>query len=204
MRAILDGRFDDAERESSRALLLGERADDPHARMFWWVQRYWLVLERGGPRDELTQLVGVYEELADQYRQVPAWLAKLALLHVRLGDHDRARDLAADLAADRFARLPTDAVWLAGLCYLAEVAVALRDRDQAGALYGLLRPHQDRLVVVDRALLCLGSVQLPLGVLASALGDTAAATRHLHVALALHQGIGAGPLVRRTRAALAT
>jgi hypothetical protein len=48
-----------------------------------------------------------------------------------------------------------DAVWLGGLYYLAEVAAFLTDHAQAAALYELLRPFSDRVVVIDRSLVCL-------------------------------------------------
>lgn len=54
---------------------------DPHGEMFYWVQRYWLVLERDAAEADLTGLLDVYLDLADEHPQVPAWRAKVALLH---------------------------------------------------------------------------------------------------------------------------
>lgn len=156
-RALLDGRFADAERESQRALDLGRRAHDPHADMFWWVQRYWLVLDQDASERAIADLLAVYLELADQYAHVPAWRAKIALLHARLGDHRAAEAVSSTLSAERFAKLPRDAVWIGGLYYLAEVAAFLANRAQAAALYEFLLPFADRIVVIDRALVCLGS-----------------------------------------------
>jgi DNA-binding CsgD family transcriptional regulator len=202
-RALLDGRFDDAARESQRALSLGRRAGDAHAEMFWWVQRYWLVLEQDASEGDMRDLLETYREQAARYPHVPAWQAKIALLQARLGDHDAAASLSAQLSAERFAELPRDAVWVAGLCYLAEVAAFLSDEEQARLLYDLLLPFAARVVVVDRALVCLGSVSRLLGMLAAVLLDRARANEHLRVALARHEDMGARPLAARTHVELA-
>jgi DNA-binding CsgD family transcriptional regulator len=202
-RALLDGRFDDAARESQRALALGRRAGDPHAEMFWWAQRYWLVLEQDASTGDMRVLLETYQVQAARYPHVPAWQAKIALLHARLGDQQAAAALAAQLSAERFAELPRDAVWVAGLYYLAEVTAFLGDHTQAGPLYELLLPFAARLVVVDRALLCLGSISRVLGLLAALLADRTKATQHLRDALAKHEGMGARPLAARTQLDLA-
>lgn len=201
-RALLDGRFADAERESQRALDLG-RAHDPHADMFWWAQRYWLVLEQDASPRAIADLLDVFVEMADRYAHVPAWRAKIALLHARLGDHHAAETVASTLSVERFAALPRDAVWIGGLYYLAEVAAFVRNRAQAAALYEFLLPFADRIVVIDRALVCLGSVSRALGLLAGVVGDYPAAESHLRRSLTVHEAMGARPLMARTRVELA-
>jgi DNA-binding CsgD family transcriptional regulator len=202
-RALLDGRFEDAERESQRALSLGKRAHDPHAEMFWWAQRYWLVLEQDASTRDITDLLDVSLELAQRYHHVPAWRGKIALLHARLGHRDAAAAASSQLSAERLAGLPRDAVWLGGLYYLAEVAAFLSDRPQAATLYELLRPFSDRVVVIDRALVCLGSVSRVLGLLAGVLADRSTAVAHLRNSLASHEAMGARPLTARNRVELA-
>jgi DNA-binding CsgD family transcriptional regulator len=201
-RALLDGRFADAERESQRALDLG-RAHDSHADMFWWAQRYWLILEQDASPRDIAELLDVFLEMADRYAHVPAWRAKIALLHARRGDHHAAEAVASTLSAERFATLPRDAVWIGGLYYLAEVAAFLRNRAQAAALYEFLLPFADRIVVIDRALVCLGSVSRALGLLAGVVGDYVAAESHLRRSLSVHETMGARPLIARTRVDLA-
>jgi DNA-binding CsgD family transcriptional regulator len=203
MRALLDGRFSDAERESQRAFDLSLRAQDPHAEMYHWIHRYWLVLEQDASVSDLTDLLGVSVELAARFPQVPAWQAKIALLHARLGDREAATDMAAELSGERFARLPRDAVWVGALSYLAEVTYFLHDREQAAVLYGLLLPFADRVIVIDRALLCLGSVSRVLGLLAAVLGYRSHAAGYLRSAIETHDQMGARPLAARTRLELA-
>ncbi len=198
-RTVLDGSFEEAERQSRHALLLGQRVADAHAEMFRAIQRFWLMLERGGPRHELAEVMAETANLADRYPHVPAWRAKRALLSARAGDRDAASAFFAQLSARHFAALPRDAVWIGGLYYLAEVAAFLGDRPQAGVLYDLLLPYATRVVVIDRGLVCLGSVSRALGLLAQVLGNRAAADRHLRQALAMHAAMGARPLTARSR-----
>lgn len=203
MRALFDGRFEDAEREIERALALSRRAHDPDGDLYRWVQRYWLRFERDASEDDLHRLVAAYEELAGRYPHVPAWRAKIALLHARLGDRPAAQAVFRELGGERFSRLPRDAVWLAGLTYLAEVIAFLRDRDQAAIVHDALAPFAERFVVVDRALLCLGAVSRPLGLLADVLDDVEGAVAHLTDAVARLDRVGARPLAARTRVDLA-
>jgi hypothetical protein len=203
MRALLDGRFSDAERESQRAFDLSLRAQDPHAEMYHWIHRYWLVMEQDASVSDLTDLLDISIELAARFPQVPAWQAKIALLHARLGDREAATNVATELSGERFARLPRDAVWVGALSYLAEVTYFLHDREQAAVLYGLLLPFADRIVVIDRALLCLGSVARVLGLLAAVLGDRSNAVGYLRSAVNTHDQMGARPLAARTRLELA-
>jgi DNA-binding CsgD family transcriptional regulator len=203
MRALLDGRFSDAERESQRAFDLSLRAQDPHAEMYHWIHRYWLVMEQDASVSDLTDLLDISIELAARFPQVPAWQAKIALLHARLGDREAATNVATELSGERFARLPRDAVWVGALSYLAEVTYFLHDREQAAVLYGLLFPFADRIVVIDRALLCLGSVARVLGLLAAVLGDRSNAVGYLRSAVNTHDQMGARPLAARTRLELA-
>jgi DNA-binding CsgD family transcriptional regulator len=202
-RALLDGRFADAERHSRQALLLGQRVGDPHAEMFRSVQRLWLALEYRASRHEFADVIAETSLMAERYPHVPAWRAKLALLHARAGDRDAAQVLFSQLSVRHFAALPRDAVWIGGLYYLGEVAAFLGDRSAARTLYELLLPFAGRMVVIDRALVCLGSISRALGLLAGVLDDRPAASEHLRHALAVHDAMGARPLTARTRFELA-
>lgn len=81
----------------------------------------------------------------------------------------------------------------------------LGDRDGAASAFADLgfAPFTDRLVVIDRALLCLGTVSRILGLLAATLGDDDVAVRHLSHAIAKHDELGFLPLAARARADLA-
>src|SRR5439155_765848 len=118
-------------------------------------------------------------------------------------------DLRA-LANDGF-ELPRDGGWLVYMSLLAAVAAELNDRASAARLYDLLLPYADRLGIVGAGLACWGSISCYLGLLASALGRVADATRHfedaaevpkeIHVADLIAASTGAPPDPRSVPAA---
>lgn len=198
MRAILDGRFDDAPDHIERSRDLGEAARDPGTDSIHLVQRFWLAVE-ADDHAELDALVDAHERILAENTDVPAWRAALALLHVRRGDEPAARAEFETLAADDFHGLPPDAVWLNAITYLAEGCAFLHDEQRAPLLFQMLAPYAGRIAVIDRALACKGSVDRFLGLLAATMGDVEMAEHRLRRALAHHEAMRAIPLAARTR-----
>jgi DNA-binding CsgD family transcriptional regulator len=203
MRAILDGRFADAADHVERAHELSLAARDPSAETIYWVQRYWLAVERGDT-GEMHEVVEPCERIASANPDVPAWRAALAMLHARRGDHGAARTYYEPFAAAEFRSIPHDVVWLNAVTYLAETCALLRDEPRAPTLLQTLAPYADRVAVIDRALACKGSVRRFLGLLAATTGDRSGAEQHLDLALRRHVAMRANPLVDRTRREIAT
>jgi hypothetical protein len=98
--------------------------------------------------------------------------------------------------ASSFRDLRRDVTWLAVVCIYAQVSVALLDDRAAAVLYGLLEPWSEQIVFP--AFGVWGPVPLHLGSLALALGDVAAAERHLREAA--RAAIRAGAPIWETRA----
>ncbi|MCA1841857.1 MAG: hypothetical protein LC792_01450, partial [Actinobacteria bacterium] len=197
MRAMLGGRFDEAEEALEDVFALSDRADDPEATIAW-CQRWWLVSERGN-REEMARITQRIRELAErQGPSRPAWLAGLALHDARLGAGEAAQHVVEELVDHDLRALPRNAVWLNTLTHLADTVALLGDEPRAVALYDLLGPYSDRMALLDRAIVCKGSVSHYLGLLARTMGDTAGAARHFDAALATYRRIGAAPLAART------
>jgi DNA-binding CsgD family transcriptional regulator len=197
MRAILDGRFAAATEQIERARDLGEAAHDPSTDTIYWVQRYWLAIERDDPAD-MDAVVEPCEWITAENTDVPAWHAALAMLHTRRGDLAAARRHYEPLTAQGLGSIPRDVVWLNGMTYLAETAAALGDTDGAAVLFDALAPYADRVALIDRGLACKGSVHRFLGLLATTTGALDQAADHLHQAAALHEAMKARPLADRT------
>src|SRR5213076_3634989 len=120
------------------------------------------------------------------------------LLVERDRPHGRGRRDLRALAKDGF-ELPRDGGWLVYTSLLAAVAAELNDRASAARLYELLLPYADRLGIVGAGLACWGSISCYLGLLASALGRVAEATRHFEEAAKVHERIGARPFLAWTQ-----
>lgn len=97
---------------------------------------------------------------------------------------------AADAALRRTAGIPdrTDFAWLYQLSVQAELAAATLSR-HAGEYYAALLPHADQTVLLATAVVCRGSVQHFLGLLAEVV-DPARAPDHFAAAADANRRLG--------------
>jgi DNA-binding CsgD family transcriptional regulator/tetratricopeptide (TPR) repeat protein len=195
MRALLSGRLAEAEELARQTLAIGQQIQDPDAEMLFGIQLFALRREQG----RLGELEDAIRGLVERYGTIPAARCRLAFLYAELGRAEAARTEFDRLAAGDFADLPRDLTWLSSATMLAEVCAFLGDARRAATLYGLLLPYAERVVVVDHAIACSGAVSRTLGLLAAVLGWRDEAERHFGHALALHERLGARPLLARTR-----
>ncbi len=153
MRALIAGRFAEAEALSGEGLALGLRAGEPVAAQFHATQIALLRRHRRAPEDDeaLGELTERLAELAQQYQAIPAWRCSLAATHAELGHEREARAVFEPLAANDFVDLPRDQQWMISLTLLAETACFLRDTARGARLYELLEPHAGLNVVAGRA-----------------------------------------------------
>jgi hypothetical protein len=75
----------------------------------------------------------------------------------------------------------------------------LGDGQRAAAVGPLIQPFAERLVVVGRGRVCMGSMARFNGLVAASAHRWDDAGHHLQAALAVHRAIGALPLLARTR-----
>jgi tetratricopeptide (TPR) repeat protein len=196
LRALLGGRFDDAERLAGEALSLAPTLDDLIAPAFFAIQLFHLRREQ----DRAVEVAPQIALLGEGHTFLRSWRYVMTFLRFVVGEREAAaRDLTA-LATEGFTELPRDGSWLPAMVNLAEVAHGVDDVDSAGQLYDLLRPHAASAAVVAAAV-CLGSVERYLGLLAVTLGRLDAAAEHFESALAAHVRLDAP--VYRARTAFA-
>ena len=192
--ALLEGRFEDAERLALEALVIGQSVEEPDAMNVFGAQLAIVRLEQGRLAELETALRGFVEEFSES----PVWRAALALLVLELGAEDESRAELERLSEDGFAGLPRNFAWLAGLAMLAQVAHRLGDAERAATLLALLAPYSDRNVVTgDRH--CWGSAAHYLGLLARTTGDVVGAERWFEQALDHNLRMGATPWAAHTR-----
>jgi DNA-binding SARP family transcriptional activator len=192
--ALLEGRFEEAERLIEESHSLGERAQRWSADVTHGLQLYLLRREQGRC-GEIEQLV---RRLAAEHVSYPICRCVLANTLVELGLRAEARSELEALAADRYGGIPFDEEWLVSLCLLAETTIRLGEREHAATLYELLLPYADK-VAYSMPEIPLGSVSRFLGILASACPNNGEAAGHFEDALALNDRIGARPWLARTQ-----
>lgn len=199
MRALLEGRFGEAERLAHETFALGQRAQSPNAALRFAVQL--AVLRRAQGR--LGEMEHGIRGFVDRYPEMPVFRCGLALLLCECARPDEAQVQFEQLAAHEFADLPRDASWLNAMAQLSEVCADLGDTRRAAVLYDLLLPYAGRNVVIGFAHACDGAVARHLGLLATTLSRWDEAQQHFENALAMNQRMGARPYVAHTQRAYA-
>jgi tetratricopeptide (TPR) repeat protein len=194
MRALLAGRFEEAEQLAREGLGIGQRLQHLNALQWFGVQMATLRRDQGRV-DELESAIAGFVQQFPGVR----WLAAVAAVYMELGREEDAREEFERLAAEDFADLPQDWNWLIAVSLLAEVCAYLRDAERAKTLYELLLPYARRCVVAGPALACYGSASRYLGLLARTLGREDEAERHFQDALELNAQLGAAPWEARTK-----
>ena len=195
MRACMAGDFDRAEAFAREAFEIGERAQDPDAAQCFTVQIF--AIRSGGKGLKDVELPA--RGFAAEYAAVPAWRAGMALLYADLGHEPAARQEFEQLATNDFADLARDADWMIALASLAQICAFLRDGPRAALLYEQLRPYAERCVVVGHGLVCLGSVERFLALLAAAQRRWEEADAHFGAAMRRNRQLGAKSLLALTQ-----
>jgi eukaryotic-like serine/threonine-protein kinase len=195
-QALLAGRLDEADRLAAEALAIGRRAHDPVVGVYHMIVLVGLFWEQG----RLPELEATLRRFVDRFPANLGWRATLAVLLCEAGRGDEARGHLERLAADDFAGLPRNHLYLYHLAVLAITCHALGDRPRAARLYELLLPYADRNVLVARLPLgTLGSASHHLGLLAATLSRWDEAAAHFQAAIEAHARMGAAPLLARSR-----
>lgn len=176
-RASLEGRFADAHKLVAEvASTSGELTVStiPITIASQRVVLAWLEYGIGS----VVEDVRVY---ADGAPAMPCWRAGLAASLAASGRRAEARLEYDRLAADGFAALPRDNLWLCAMALLTETVAALELSTGAAAVYAELAPFAGRNIVLPTAAF-LGPVDMWLGILAGVEGRRAKALEHLEVA----------------------
>jgi DNA-binding SARP family transcriptional activator len=197
--ALLEYRLDDARRLSEEGARIGRQAHDENAELLFEVQRNGIASATGQITDE------DYARMRQRTEHSPAggaWRAALLARTLLRGDADEVgRALGVEVAA--LAAAPLDANWLYTATVLGAIGAQLEDERAAPELYSLLLPYGHRIVTVGRGAVCAGSASLSLGLLATVLGDQAAAVAHLEEAVRRNDAIKAVAYAAGARNALA-
>lgn len=189
-RAMLAGRFEEAERTSRRALDLGRRIEHPNAPVVFAIQIA-LIRARQGRLPEIAVDPAMTPGSLQWH---PTWRAAVALAYAISGQTEAAEAEAGHLAV-RAGELPRDSTWLTTLAVLTEVIGLLDNAAAAASLYPLLLPYASRVVVLRVAFAVVGTVDHCLARLAATLRRWDEALEHLEAAKALETRLDARPLL---------
>jgi hypothetical protein len=188
MRAVLEGRLDEARRLAEEAFEIGRRAGIADAAAVYYPAQLYPMVRHQGGGEELEKPVAALAELYGDL--IPGMRALLAGVHQVLGRETDARGGYERLATAGF-DLPRDHNWLAHLWVLVDLCSAFGDSARAHLLYDLLLPYRGRFVVAGFAGACAGPVDFALARAAALMSRYEEAQEHFEAALQLNARIGA-------------
>jgi tetratricopeptide (TPR) repeat protein len=193
MRALLEGRFTEAEQLALQALTLGQRLQSQSAEGIFGMQMFMLRKEQG----RLHEVAPIVEMFVKEHSG-SSFKPGLALMYAELGLMDKARPVFEELAVNEFTGIQQDALWAASITFLVEVCATLGDRDRAEVLYRLLSPYATYAVVAGEWA-SFGAGSRFLGQLAATMGRWQEAESHFDQALAMNARMGAKPWLAHTQ-----
>ncbi len=199
MRAMIDGRFEEAEELALEARAGGERAGEPLAQQFFAVQALTIYRQQG----RLAEIAETVAELAERYPAVRAWSVAKAAILADLGRLDEARAEFERLAENDFERIPQDAQWTISHALLTDAAAGLGDAERARLLRQRLAPYRGLVVVAGRSAAARGPVARYLGLAAETAGDAETAVADYEEAIAMSRRMGDRPFTAESSIELA-
>jgi predicted ATPase len=201
VRALIDGRFDDADRLLEQAKTAAQQAPEFSVGLFFAEA---ITDLRPLPAGARTARLAQAAEMARRYPGVVVWRCLALSMSLDAPTATAAAPAAAQaLTRELLDQQHRDGHWLVGCCLLAEAVAALADSELAARLEQSLRPYAGRFAVAGRVAAFRGSVSHALGLLAQASGDTSQAVADFEQAVAQHERMAARPFLERSLRALA-
>jgi DNA-binding CsgD family transcriptional regulator len=195
-RALLAGRFAEAEEQAAQGLAIGRRAGDQAVELYYPGVVGTLRFMQG----RLGELVELFQDLASRFPAAPVFRTVHAAALAEAGYVTEARAEVEGLAADDLAPVSRNPRWSLSLALLALACHHLGDIEHGARVRELLEPYADRNIVAGRVgALCLGPAAYFLGLLDLTLGHPEQAVGRFAHAAALAGRLQARPMVAMSR-----
>ncbi|MDH5290375.1 MAG: hypothetical protein OEY41_10300, partial [Acidimicrobiia bacterium] len=144
-------------------------------------------------QDRLAPLAGLVRHIVDADADADAgwtlWTPGLGLILAETGRSAEACEILAELRRADFA-FPVDAMWSTVMALVIDLAVRLGDVDACHRLHDHYADQAGKVVVTGHGVVCLGSADRFLGMLALTCGELQMAEWHLMRAVVLDQTSG--------------
>ncbi len=166
MRALLQGRLEEADRLATEALATGSHDETVTAPQYYAGQLLAIRREQG----RMVELEPAARAMVGSNPSRPTWRVALASLLVETGRREEGRSELETIAARGFQDIPQDGDWLTAITLLADLCADIGDRERAAQLYELLLPYREVNIVIGLAAVCMGSAARFIGRLAATMG----------------------------------
>jgi tetratricopeptide (TPR) repeat protein len=172
-RALLAGRFAQAEELAAHGLAIGRRAGDQGVEIYYPGVLGSLRFMQG----RFGETVALFQDLTARYPALTPPRAALAAALAEVGCTSEAR-AEVERLADDLATVARDLSWSLSLALLALACYHLGDTERGARVRELLEPYADRNIAAARiGTLCIGPAAFFLGLLDLTLNDLEQAVR---------------------------
>jgi DNA-binding SARP family transcriptional activator len=207
MRALMQGRFDEAERLARVALAAAESAANWNGITASRVQLAWCWKDVGSAADHADEVERFVREVVLTRPlsggAAAVWNGNLALFMAEAGFEARARSYLGRVADGDDTDLTQNVDGRSAAALAAEACALLGDERLARRLYELLLPRRGLCILGGRGVYFRGAAARYLGLLAATLGRGEDAIRHLEDALQTNTRAQAPPWIARSQLELA-
>jgi DNA-binding CsgD family transcriptional regulator/tetratricopeptide (TPR) repeat protein len=195
-RAMLAGRFAEADRLAAQGLAIGRRAGDQAVELFY----AGVVGTLRSLQGRFGETVELYQGLTARFLAASAPATALAAALAEAGRLSEARTEVERLAAGDLAPVPRDPMWSTSLASLASACYHLGDTTHSARVRELLEPYADRNIATGRfGGLCEGPAAYFLGLLDLTLGQPEQALGRFQHAAEFAGRMQARPMVAMCR-----
>jgi DNA-binding SARP family transcriptional activator/tetratricopeptide (TPR) repeat protein len=207
MRALMQGRFGDAEQLAQAALAAAESAGNWNGITSSRVQLAWCWKDVGDGADHAAEVERFVRDNVLTRPQsdsaVAMWNGNLALYMAEAGLHALAREYLDRVAEYDDTELTRTVDGRSASALAAEACALLGDERLAPRFYGLLLGREGLCIIGGRGVYFRGAAARYLGLLAATLGREEDAVRHLEDALQTNTRAQAPPWIARSQLELA-
>jgi DNA-binding winged helix-turn-helix (wHTH) protein len=187
VRALMDGRYEDARRLMRRYQREGERAQDENVLHSLRLLTFMIAIDRGG----VEPLGPAVAQMAERFPAMIGWRGGLALYYAEVGRHDDARRELEGLLREDLEGMRRRNDWSALVVAIAIVSALVGHEEGARRAHRLLEPYAQSLLVIGYASYVWGAASLALGFTAATGRDWSTAEAYLEDARGRHERIGA-------------
>ena len=198
--ALIDGRYDESEALSHRALGFASQTGDPNAGAIHLTGAVLRGLDLGHAVEMLPLVESMREELA----AVPTFISGWAMTAAVAGAHDTARRLLHDQVDVGLDAIRRDLEWLPVVGFFCHACAVIGDVEIAGVLYDMLASSPAVTVRIGPLAGWWGPTDYHLGALSRVLGRTDEAIARQRAALVMCDRFGARPWRVRVQVELAS
>lgn len=197
--ALIEGRYEEGEAQSQRALALGIEGGDPNASAVHLTG----AVMRGLDLGHAGAMVGLMSDMRDELADVPTFVAGWAMTAAVAGERALASSLLDEQAAVGFDRVRRDLEWLPVIGFFCHACAGLDAIEHAPALYELLLASPARTIRVGPLAGWWGPTDHHLGALCRVMGRWEEAEARLRSALVVCDQLAARPWRARSEVELA-